>query len=213
LQFYIRTKRFAPNVWCANVWHDASSHAMSSFWDDSDSDSSSGDHDPTLRQRRDKWRRLADNIRAEADPWQSGCGVPAGPRMRKKRAHELPGTRDKRFSHDFSWRDESVPGVLTTLRARGGASSGTRMCMTRQVLQAGDSGASFACPGGCGCLVVLEASKQPKWGDKPPGPGHGRGPARAVHPCYSRSWRLCRTLARGVTWWTLKTWHISRCPP
>ena len=64
---YIRTKRFAPNVWCANVWHDASSHAMSSFWDDSDSDSSSGDDGPTLRQRRDKWRRLADNIRAEAD--------------------------------------------------------------------------------------------------------------------------------------------------
>ena len=55
---------------------------MSSFWDDSDSDSSSGDDGPTLRQRRDKWRRLADNIRAEADPWQSGCGVPAGPRGR-----------------------------------------------------------------------------------------------------------------------------------
>ena len=35
-----------------------------------------------MRQRRDKWRRLADNIRAEADPWQSGCGVPAGPRGR-----------------------------------------------------------------------------------------------------------------------------------
>ena len=45
-----------------------------------------------------------------------------------------------------SARGMSVPGVLTTLRARGGASSGTRMCMTRQVLQAGDSGASFACP-------------------------------------------------------------------
>ena len=79
---------------------------MSSFEDDSDSDSSSGDEGPTLRQRRDKWRRLADNIRAEADPWQSGCGVPAGPRGRKKRAHEVPGTRDKRFSHDFGWRDE-----------------------------------------------------------------------------------------------------------
>jgi hypothetical protein len=120
---------------------------MSSFWDDSDSDSSSGDDGPTLRQRRDKWRRLVDNIRAEADPWQSGCGVPAGPRMRKKRAHELPGTRDKRFSHMTSARGMSVlPGVLTTLRARGGASSGTRMCMTRQVLQGSDSGASFACP-------------------------------------------------------------------
>ena len=103
---YIRTKRFAPSVWCANVWHDASSHAMSSFWDDSDSDSSSGDDGPTLRQRRDKWRRLADNIRAEADPWQSGCGVPVGPRMRKKRVQEVAGSRDKRFSHDFSWRDE-----------------------------------------------------------------------------------------------------------
>ena len=36
-----------------------------------------------MRQRRDKRRRLADNyIRAEAHPWQSGCGVPAGPRGR-----------------------------------------------------------------------------------------------------------------------------------
>ena len=89
------------------VLHDASSHAMSSVWDDSDTDSSNEDDGPTLRQRRDKWRRLADRLRAEADDqWQRECGVPAGPRRRKQRAREVPGTRDKRFSHAFSWRDE-----------------------------------------------------------------------------------------------------------
>ena len=107
-------KRSANVVWRLRRFGDqTSSDAMSSFWDDSDSDSSSDDEGPTLRQRRDKWRRLADNIRAEArirvaiaDQWQRGCGVPAGPRGRKKRAREVPGTRDRRFCNDFSWRDE-----------------------------------------------------------------------------------------------------------
>ena len=66
---------------------------MSSVWDDSDTDSSGEDDGPTLRQRRDKWRRLAESIRAEADDqWQRECGVPAGPRRRKQRAREVPGT-------------------------------------------------------------------------------------------------------------------------
>jgi hypothetical protein len=39
---------------------------MSSFWDDSETLTLTRDDGPTLRQRRDKWRRLADNIRAEA---------------------------------------------------------------------------------------------------------------------------------------------------
>ena len=97
-----------------NDWHDASSHAISSFEDDSDSDSSCDDEGPTLRQRRDKWRRLTDmNIPAEADPWQSGCGVPAGPRegarSERKRCQE-PEMRALR---------EGV-GVLPTARVRGG---------------------------------------------------------------------------------------------
>ena len=87
---------------------------MSSFEDDSDSDSSCDDEGPTLRQRRDKWRRLTDmNIRAEADPWQSGCEVPAGPRegarSERKRCQEpeMPALR------------EGV-GLLPTARVRGG---------------------------------------------------------------------------------------------
>ena len=82
--------------------------------DDSDSDSDSDDEGPTLRQRRDKWRRLTDmNIRAEADPWQSGCEVPAGPRegarSERKRCQEpeMPALR------------EGV-GLLPTARVRGG---------------------------------------------------------------------------------------------
>ena len=31
----------------------------------------------------------------------------------------------------------------------------------------------------CVDALVHEASKNPKWADKPPGSGHGRGPARA----------------------------------
>ena len=50
----VRSKRLRSQT----VLHDASSHAMSSVWDDSDTDSSSEDDGPTLRQRRDKWRRL-----------------------------------------------------------------------------------------------------------------------------------------------------------
>ena len=151
---------------------------MSSFWDDSDSDSSSGDDGPTLRQRRDKWRRLADNIRAEADPWQSGCGVPVGPRMRKKRAQEVAGSRDKRFSHDFSWRDERARrfdhakspwwGLIQHPDVYDETSAAGRRFRRK-----------FRMPKVGVDALVLEASKQPKWGDKPPGPGHGRGPARA----------------------------------
>ena len=57
------------------VLHDASSHAMSSVWDDSDTDSSSEDDGPTLRQRRDKWRRLAESIRADVAPMVSRWGT------------------------------------------------------------------------------------------------------------------------------------------
>jgi hypothetical protein len=152
---------------------------MSSVWDDSDSDSSSEDDGPTLRQRRDKWRLLADSIRAEAaDQWQRECGVPAGPRGRKKRAREVPGTRDKRFSNDFSWRDERARrfdhsrspwwGLIRHPDVHDETSAAGRRFRRK-----------FRMPKVCVDALVHEASKNPNWVDKPAGAGHGRGPARA----------------------------------
>ena len=192
---------------------------MSSFWDDSDSDSSSDDEGPTLRQRRDKWRRLADNIRAEArirvaiaDQWQRGCGVPAGPRGRKKRAREVPGTRDRRFCNDFSWRDERARRFDHTRSPWWGLIRhpdvyDERSAAGRRFWR------KFRMPKVCVVALVHEASKNPKWVDKPLGPGHGRGPARAplllnaqgLGGSVIRSYLGPGTLARGVTWRILKT--------
>ena len=176
---YIRTKRLASKRWCANAARDAPSRAMSTFWDDdSDSDSSSDDDGPTLRQRRETWRRLTDNIRAEGGAWQSGCGVPAGPRGRKKRAQEVPGTRDRRFSLQFDWRDERARRFDHTKSPWWGLVRhpdvyDERSAAGRRFRR------KFRMPKVCVDALVLEASKQAKWVDKPSGPGHGRGPARA----------------------------------
>ena len=137
-----------------------------------------------------------------------GCRlVQEGARSERKRC-QGPEISASAFS---STGGMSEPGVLTTLRARGGTSSGTPMRVTREALQVGDSGASFACPR----CVWMPWSLKPasKLSGLTSRRGLGTGVARPVHPCCSRSWRLCHTLARGVTWRTLKTWHRSRCPP
>ena len=103
---------------------------------------------------------------------------PTGPQRRKRRAYEAPGSREARFSHLFQrkdercrrfdhskslwWDDLNHPEVYNE-------SSGAGRRFRRK----------FRVPKVVVDKLVTEASKQPKWGDKPFGPGHGRGPARA----------------------------------
>ena len=69
------------------------------------SDSSSSDEDDE-EQRRDAWQKVLDNIAAEAEELGGRYREARGPRARKRRPHEAPGSRDARFSHQFPRRDE-----------------------------------------------------------------------------------------------------------
>ena len=60
------------------------------------SDSSSSDEEDEA-QRRAAWQKVLDNIAAEAEELGGRYREARGPRARKRRPHEAPGSRDARF--------------------------------------------------------------------------------------------------------------------
>ena len=144
--------------------------------DSSDSSSSSDEEDEA--QRRAAWQKVLDNIAAEAEELGGRYREARGPRARKRRPHEAPGTRDARFSHQFPRRDERCR------RFDHSASPWWELMRHPDVYDESSAAGrryrrKFRMPKVKVDELVAEASKQSRWADKPPGPGHGRGPARA----------------------------------
>ena len=145
--------------------------------DSSDSSSSSDEEDEA--QRRAAWQKVLDNIAAEAEELGGRYRESRGPpRARKRRPHEAPGTRDARFSHQFPRRDERCR------RFDHSASPWLELMRHPDVYDESSAAGrryrrKFRMPKVKVDELVAEASKQSRWADKPPGPGHGRGPARA----------------------------------
>ena len=147
---------------------------------DGSSDSSDSDEDDggsSVRSRREKWRRHQEQIRADGEGLFGRVG--AEPQQgRKRRPFEAPGSRNARYAHQFPAKDER------SRRFDHGKSVWWELIRNPQVADETSAAGrryrrKFRMPKVKVDELVAEAQKVPKWADKPPGAGHGRGPARA----------------------------------